>query len=274
MRGRVIGLVAFFIAFHAHADGSHRETAVELFAHGRALAAEGKCREAVPYFLDTLKIEASVGALLNLAECHEKLGAVGDAWSRYREAERVARDQHDDRVGLARSRADALEPQLPKIHVVANADVRVTIDGTPARDPDVVVAPGEHVVVASQSGKVAWRTIVATEGTAMRRVEVPVLATLPSPPNPREGAAQRTAGAITIIVSGVGLALGGVLAGVAAAKKSDATALATGPSASAFDDARSTAKTFADGSTAFFVAGAICAVAGIVVWLTAPHTRH
>jgi len=114
---RKLAVAVFFAASLAHAEP--RASAVELFAHGRALAAAGKCGEAIPFFLDTLKLESSIGALLNLAECHEKLRDDARAYVRYREAEALAREKRDDRETLAAARANAVGARVARVAVTA-----------------------------------------------------------------------------------------------------------------------------------------------------------
>jgi len=248
-----------------------RASAVELFAHGRSLAASGKCAEAIPLFLDTLKIEPSIGALLNLAECREKLGDHAAAYASYRDAESLARDKGDDRAGLARERAEASAAFLPKLSIAAPAGVRVTVDDRAASGV-VVVAPGEHVVRASAPGREPWRTTIDAEGSRTTSVVVPELRAaivIASPPRAPHRT-QRVVGAVVALAGIATVVAGGALGGAAVAKKNEAAALATGPSEAAFDGARATAASFADASTATFVAGGILAIAGAILWLTAP----
>jgi len=265
-------LVLIALAPSARASGP-RATAVELFEHGRTLAAQGRCAEAVPFFLDTLKIEPSVGALLNLGDCREKLGDAADAYRRFRDAAALAERQNDDRGALARARASALEARLPRIVVVAPPGARVTIDGEDATR--ATVAEGEHVVRAVAPTKRPWETTVRASGTATTTVVVPSLADAPKPParRARDGRAQQTLGIVAALAGGAGLATSGVLGAVALAKKGDATSLASGPSESAFDDARASAKLFADASTVAFVVGAALVAAGVTVWLVAPRAE-
>ncbi|HEY1958935.1 MAG TPA: hypothetical protein VGH28_25155 [Polyangiaceae bacterium] len=266
---RALVASAFLLASVAHAEPP-RATAVELFAHGRALAASGKCAEAIPFFLDTLKIEPSIGALLNLAECREKLGDHASAYASYRDAETLARREHDDRAELARDRAATEAAFLPRIAIAAPAGVRVTIDDRDASDV-AVVAPGEHVVRATEAGHDDWRAKVRAEGTATVRVVVPELHENAIAPTPRAPShTQRTAGVALMLAGIATLAAAGALGGVAIAKKNDAAALATGPSEPDFEAARGTAASIADASTATFIVGAVLVAAGAVVWLTAP----
>ncbi len=112
----------FSLSTHARAD-EPRASAVELFAHGRSLAAAGKCDEAIPFFLDTLKLEPSIGALLNLAECYEKLHDEPSAYARFREAAVLAREKSDDREAFARDRAAAIAARTPSVTVGSRAPV-------------------------------------------------------------------------------------------------------------------------------------------------------
>lgn len=260
-----------FVASSAHAEP--RASAVELFAHGRALAAEGKCAEAIPFFLDTLKLEASIGALLNLAECHDKLHEDAKAYARYREAESLAREKGDDREPLARARAEALGPRVARVVVTAPAGVRVTLDGNVARSGENVVTEGDHAVHASAEGKSPWnQTVHATLGRA-EPVVVPnlePLAAIVPPPKSHAGSAQRTVGIVVVTVGATSLAAGAIFGGLAIAKKNDEVSLSSGASRAAFDDAKAAAHAFGDASTAFFIAGGVLAVAGVVVWLVAP----
>jgi hypothetical protein len=269
---RKLALAVLFVASAAHAEP--RASAVQLFARGRSLAAEGKCADAIPFFLDTLKLEPSIGALLNLAECHEKLHDDAQAYVRYREAEVLAREKSDDREPLARSRAEALEPRVARVVVTAPGGVRVTLDGHDVHDGENVVTEGDHAVHATAGGASAWNHVVhATIGRA-ERIEVPDLEPIAivTPPKTHVASAQRAVGIVVTVSGASALATAGIFGGLAIAKKSDEVSLATGPSSSAFDDAKSAAHTFGDASTALFIAGGVLAVAGVVVWLTAPRS--
>jgi hypothetical protein len=269
---RKVAFACLVVASVAHAEP--RASAVELFAHGRALAAEGKCAEAIPFFLDTLKLEPSIGALLNLADCHEKLHDDARAYTRYREAESLAREKGDDRETLAAARANAIGAHVPRIAVTAPSGVRVTLDGTEAHAGENVVTGGDHVVRASAEGKTTWeRTVHATAGRA-EPVVVPDLRPIAiesktHPPNH----AQRPIGIVVTLVGAATLVTAGIFGGLAVAKKNDELTLAAGPSQAAFDDAKSSAHAFGDASTALFIAGGVMTAVGIVVWLTAPRSE-
>lgn len=270
---RRIAAAVLLVASAAHAEP--RASAVQLFARGRTLAAEGKCADAIPFFLDTLKLEPSIGALLNLAECHDKLHDATQAYVRYREAEALAREKADDREPLARSRADALKAKVARVVVTAPAGVRVTLDGHDVRSGETVVGEGDHAVHASAEGKSAWDHVVHATVGRTEPVDVPTLAStnVVVVETPKAHAStQRTFGIVVTVVGAGALATAGIFGGVAIAKKNDELALSTGPSEVAFDDAKAAARGFGDASTALFIAGGVLAVAGVVVWLTAPRS--
>ncbi len=285
MRVRLVAPVLALLAVTAAtARAGDHERAVALFREGHALAARGRCVEAIPKLMDTLAIEPSVGALLNLGECHARTGAPELAWKRFREAEHLARQLGDDRESFARAHAEAIEPLMPKLSVGVPPAARG--EGLMVRVDDETLAPsdwgvaraivsGRHVVSASMPGHVAWRATVVTAGQATSTLTVPVLDIAggpppPPPPPPPRGSARRTAGIVLTVVGAAGVVAGGVFGGVAAARRSDAAALQTGPSRADFDAARSDARTWATASTVAFIAGAVVLSAGLIVWLTAP----
>ena len=266
---RKLAFAVMLVATAARAEP--RASAVELFAHGRSLAAEGKCAEAIPFFLDTLKLEASIGALLNLAECHEKLHDDARAYARYREAEALAREKRDDRETLAAERANVVGARVPRVAITAPPGVHVTLDGADARLGENVVTEGDHAIRASAEGRTSWEhTVHATAGRA-EPVTVPDLPPIATPTkNLPPSHAQGTAGVALTIGGAATLVAASIFGGVAIAKKSDELALATGPSQAAFDDAKASAHAFGDASTALFIAGGVIAAAGVVLWLTSP----
>jgi hypothetical protein len=154
------------------------ERAIQRFEEARALVEKNDCKDAIPKFLESLQLQFTVGALLNIANCYEKLGMVASAWIRFRQAENFARDKGDNRVNEARTRAAALEPIVPKllIKVEPGSDVPAL---EVRRDGDVLareawgqplpIDPGRHDVDAALPGKKPWHqavTLTATGETA------------------------------------------------------------------------------------------------------------
>jgi hypothetical protein len=163
-----------------------------LFRDARRLIKAGKLAAGCDKLAASERLETSVGTLLNLGDCREKLGKLASAWAAFRKAEATAqRTGGDDRRRAeAGRRAALLEPRLS--HLVIGVAHRV--DGEVVRRDDEIVDeavwstplpvdPGSYTITAEAPGHAAWRTTVAVEaGMARRVVEVPRLA--PAAPAP------------------------------------------------------------------------------------------
>ena len=64
-------------------------------------------------------VEPSVGTLLNIGDCRERLGKIATAWAAFRKAEALAKQSNKEgkRLAEARRRAQRLEPQLPSLTI-------------------------------------------------------------------------------------------------------------------------------------------------------------
>jgi len=160
-------------------------------------------------------------------------------------------------------------------------DVKVTVDGEPLVDnvsgAAIPVEPGAHAFRFEAKGeKPVTKQLVLREGDKARHEKVVIgTATLP-PPDPTRGSAQRTAGVLVGTLGVIGMGIGGVFAGLAAAKWSSAKSscpdskdCTTEGHTTATGD-KSDALTLATVSTAAFVAGGIVTAGGIVLYVTAP----
>ena len=65
----------------ARAQAEDQAAARALFAEGRALMKASKYAEACPKLEAARKLFTSAGILLNLADCHEKIGRAASAWT-------------------------------------------------------------------------------------------------------------------------------------------------------------------------------------------------
>lgn len=79
---------------HAEQDDAPEET----FSRATALAAAGKCDEAIPLFLESHAKDPAVGALLGAADCMDRTGDWRAALVRYTEAAELARANGDERA--------------------------------------------------------------------------------------------------------------------------------------------------------------------------------
>lgn len=165
-----------------------------LFRDGRALLKHGQLAAGCDKLAASERLESSVGTLLNLGDCREKLGQVASAWAAFRKAEAMAkRNRGDDRrQAEAQRRAAQLEPRLATFEI----DVPQHIEGLIVhRDGEFVgdaqwttalpIDPGSYTIVAEAPGYQAWRTTVVIGAGARREVVViPSLLRVPVDPVP------------------------------------------------------------------------------------------
>ena len=255
---RAIALAALLAAATGASPALARDfdaaAAEALFDEARRLLASGDVKAACPKFAESYRLDPALGALLNLAACHEKEGRVATAWSEYRDAEVQALKARDDkRAAYAKKQAAALEPRLPHLAVAVTETPRgfaVTRNGAPMGEASfgmlLPVDPGPQELAATAPGRARWtKRITLDEGARVRLVvpdlaigkeapaaaapapvtpsDAPAPAPLPSPPpadSPSGG--QRAAG---FALGGIGLAslaAGGIFTGLTAGKKASA----------------------------------------------------
>lgn len=284
-----------------HADAKTAQ-AEDLFQRGRKLMQEQKYAEACPLFASSQKLDPSLGTLLNLADCHEKVGKTASAWGEWREAAQLAAKEGDTkREQIATDRAAALESKLMRLAVKVTdttSGLVVSRDGE-AIDPATYglalpTDPGVHRIEASAPGKKPWSVEVKLDKEATTEtIEVPALEDAPPEPPPAvkepppavvapppappkdaadPGSGMRTAG---LVIGGVGVAAlvtGGVFGLVASSKWSSGKDDCPGNvcrTQAAFDDTQD-ARRFANLSTIAFVVGGVCTAAGLGLYLAAP----
>jgi len=100
-----------------------------LFRDGRTLIKQGRLQEGCDKLEASEKLEASVGTLLNLGDCLEKLGKPASAWAAFREAESLAKRTGNDqkRQQEAKRRALKLEPDLANLTVQVNPRAKAPV---------------------------------------------------------------------------------------------------------------------------------------------------
>jgi hypothetical protein len=137
-------------------------TATALFKAGKELEAQGNYKDACPKFEASYKHEAALGTLMNMADCHEKIGVLAQAWSEWSAAYDRARKEGDlPRGDLSKKRLDALEPRIPKMKIVVAGtapDLAVWRDDR-ALDSleygvELPVELGKHVITVRRGDKV------------------------------------------------------------------------------------------------------------------------
>jgi len=178
----------------AHAQSAEAEA---LFRQGRTMIKKGDLAGGCEKLAASERLESSVGTLLNLGDCREKLGKLASASAAFRRAEAIAQRSgtDDKRRSEAAKRAAALEPKLANIVI----DVKSKVDGLVIKRDDetldaatfgtpLPVDPGKIVVTAEAPGFQPWRTEVNIDPASKRRVvEVPALVPAPKPIAPQPG---------------------------------------------------------------------------------------
>jgi hypothetical protein len=184
----------------AHAQSAQAEV---LFRDGKNLIKRGKLGPGCDKLDASARLEASVGTLLNLGDCRDRLGKPASAWAAFRKAEALAKRTggDDKRQAEAARRAAALEPRLSNLVI----EVPSNVDGLVVkRDGEIVdpamwgsalpVDPGSYAIVAEAPGYLAWRTVAPINLDTHREVVVvpnleraPVAAPVAVEPGPLVG---------------------------------------------------------------------------------------
>lgn len=186
---------------------------------GYQLAQDGKCEEAIPHFVESLKLDAKAITLINLASCEEKTARLADALGHWVEAR--ARAQAEGNAGIveeAERRAKALEPKLPRLTVVvagAPADAEVTRDGialgAASMGVPLPVNPGAHTLVVHAKGHEDTTESVSLGEGETKRVELKLGAPKTEvAAAPVSGPASESRGLNPLVFIGFGTALVGI----------------------------------------------------------------
>lgn len=263
------------------ANAADPAAAQSLFYDARSLMRAGRYGEACPKLEESLRLDPGVGTQFNLADCNEQIGKITTAWAGFLDVAAQSRraNQHD-REKLARKRAAALEPRLPRLVIDVNGDsagLEVQRDGGlvggAAWGAAIPVDPGTHRISASAPGRPPWETTVQTPEGATVRVSVPRdLAPVLGPPSvARRGSAQRTIGWLSagLGVAAVGVGLGFGLASLA--HGSDSRTHCTGDACDATGLAlREDAIRSGSIATIATLAGGAALAGGLILVITAP----
>jgi hypothetical protein len=275
--------------------GANDAAADALFDEGVALRNAGDRAAACDRFRQSYRLAAARGTLLNIAEFFEAEGLLASAWAAYRTLADEAEAAGDrERLAIARTKATELGPRLAYLTVVASgaaaiADLEVRRDG--ARLPAgtlgqaIPIDAGVHTLEVSAAGHHGWSTQVEIVDGARRRVEIPALEPMPEPPpspppataddrvtSSRRRHPRATAGLVMIaggsLSAAVGLGFGTAAwrAGNDADPHCDEALMCSPYGAERMEDARR----LAGRANVLVGIGAAVAVAGAVLWWTAP----
>ena len=303
---RVCAVSVFALAWIAATGPPARAQSAEaeaLFRDGRVLIKAGKLAQGCDKLAASERLETSIGTLLNVGDCREKLGKLASAWAAFRKAEAMAKRAggDDKRQAEAGRRAAQLEPRLANLVI----DVSHRVGGlTIRRDGEVVdealwntpmpVDPGTYAIAAEAPGRVAWsRTVAVGPGARREVVTIPSLANAPPEPvaapwppprvpvqpaaMPVAVATRRSGTWTTTRAVSVGVAIAGAAAlgtgayfGVHARTLQDRAdqrcplAVCSDPEGLRLNDQ---AQTSASRANILYVAGGAALAAGVVLWL-------
>ncbi len=274
-----------------------KAAAQSLFEDALQLMGAKRYAEACPKLEESERLDPALGTRFRLAECDESIGHTASAWAGYLEVADLARAAHQgDRESVARARAAALEPKLPRMKLlVAQPDTPglevsngTKVMGRGQWGSPVPIDPGVYTVTATAPGKTAWRgsVTVSPDGTTVT-LTVPVLADVPAPkaatapvagPPAAEGTggvrAGWVAGIALIGAGGAAVVTSGVLGLVAKSNYDGAGANCGATTCNASGKATiDSARDLANAATAVFVVGVVAAAAGTVLVWTAPRAH-
>jgi hypothetical protein len=178
--------VQALVARPAPGQRAESSEAQGLFDEGRKLMLVGDYEKACVKLENSRIMDPAIGTLLNLANCYEKQGRLASAWTRYLEAQRMARGadlQNPERV--AQDRAARLALRLARLvieveHPAATPGLEILRDGRIIDISQWGVAipsdPGTHTVNAIAPGKKNWATTADLSAEAVTvTIRVPVL---------------------------------------------------------------------------------------------------
>lgn len=289
----LVGGISFGGSARADTD-SAEERATKLFEKGRVLARDGRCAEAVPVFLESVREAASIGAMLNLGHCYETLGRTATAHRQFKRAEETAVSRGDPRSGEAHARAEALAPALSTIRIsVADTTeqhlaLRLDDETLPPERWGIAfpIDPGPHVLdMSSPRRSRTLETIVVRAGADRASFTVPALVVgppreVPPPDDSKPGSTQRVAGYGLAGAGALGVVVGSIFGILSIAKHSSvvdrcpAYPTCDASERAVIDNENGSARTAGNVSTVAFVAGGALLVGGMLLVLTAPSARR
>lgn len=261
--------------------------AERLFIEGRRLVDAGEVEKACDKFSESLRLDAALGTLLNVAECETRLGRTASAWAHFRELrERAGRAGQKDRESYARDKLAELEPKLgfARLDLPTDRPIdRVEIDrrelGAASLSTDLPLDPGRHLAIVMSAGARYELPfdIPSAPGTFVVHVvlDEPHRVTSrpmspPVPPGPRPIDGRKVAGWTSLGLSLIAGSVGGYLGARAISlhDSSEKHCDARGCDPTGLDQFRR-ARAHANGATAAFIVSGVTLATGtgLLVWV-------
>jgi tetratricopeptide (TPR) repeat protein len=158
--------------------------AEKLFNEARALMAKSKFETACPKLEQSQQLDPAPSTKYQLAFCFENTGRPATALAYYLEVAALAKaGGFKDKEKIARGKAEALEPKVPRIILEVDAKNQVNglailRDGAPVAEDlwnkPILVDPGEYSIEASAPGKKPFKTSVVVKGEGVK-VTTPIV---------------------------------------------------------------------------------------------------
>jgi hypothetical protein len=130
------------------------------FKSGVALFGEQKFAEALAEFERAYEIAPNPIVLYNIASCHRELSHYAEAVKFYNRflAETEGKDGTTARLTAAKSELDGILSRIARVTVTVPDGAAISVDGNalgtmPGLEMPLIVAPGEHKIVAKLDGK-------------------------------------------------------------------------------------------------------------------------
>jgi hypothetical protein len=293
-----LAAASLLVLASARAHAADPAAAQVLFDEGKSLMSFRDYAHACPKFDESQKLDPGLGTLFHFADCEEHLGKTATAWAAFLEVASEAKAQGEiARETAARERGTALEPHLARLSLDPGSSSRVpslqlSRDGVPIGAPEwsspVPVDPGMHVIEARAPFKGTWTTTVNLDPGAKLVVTVPLLADVPAEvasavsttsttaaeaDTTSRGTGQRVTGIVLGAVGLAGLGVGGAFGIDSLVRHNDANSHCGANGCDlAGTSYRNEARTAGNEATVGFAAGGAFLLAGILTYVTAPHS--
>ncbi|MBX3128245.1 MAG: hypothetical protein KF718_16090 [Polyangiaceae bacterium] len=272
----------------AFAQAGDAAAAEVLFREGRAASDAGNPKLACEKFRESHRLDPAPGTALNIADCEETLGRLATAWTYFSEVA-AKLPASDERQAIARARAGALEPRLPRLRlrlaptVPADTTVRrgEVVLRRAALDTPLPVDPGEHRVEVRAAGHEPRHVVVTLREGEQRTLTLDVGKPVSLEDGPGVGAAPKggsgspTVGYVLGGLGVVGLGVGAVTGAMVLSKKStvDANCDADKRCNRVGADAADSGRTLGTVSGVSFVVGAVLLGSGAYLVLSGDRER-
>lgn len=287
-------LCAALVVGSSAAHGQTAQAKAEkLFNEAVELSEARKFEEACPLLAESQKLDPTPGTLFALADCERVTNAIASSVAHFKEylaeydaMKPAVKRRHDQRAKLTKGYLAELEPKVPTLKLTfpagAPEGLVVTRNGVAVGqtllDRDMPLNPGEQVIVVKVPGRQdAEERITLAPGdkkVVKLAAGAALVAEAPADDGKRASNPRKTAAVVLLGVGAAGLALGGVMGGLAVGQKGVVDEHCNGLDCDQVGmDAVSSGRTFGNMSTIGLAAGGAIAAAGAVILLTAPKSK-